>query len=310
MPERVDTYAAALLSEWYGGKTGRPHRLARAIEGTPPVYIAESDGTTAALAIVRLWEPESAPAAEDARAFMEERLTGGLVRGPYMLWLPPRAAVPSQEPQASDFVQRVQQAAGPIPPGGRAEFEMPVRIQLAKLRDEGGYASVIGGLSRWWTLITERVGGTFNVNSAQMRRAPQSAEMREALFDRIGELSKGLRSGEAMEFEASEAWTVQRLADDPLGERGFAIAQAPPGADPTDGTLMRRLVRKRMKEATAALAGVDADVKGAGLVAIYEYAEHETVGSFVKSLDPSLFAGAGLIAAIVDGEVRPIFMPR
>lgn len=309
MPERVDTYAAALLAGWFSGKTGRACRLARAVDGAAPVYIAEGDGESVALAIVRLWDTEPTPAAE-ARAFMEERLTGGLVRGPFMLWVPPRAAVPSQEPAASDFVQRVQQAAGPVAPGQRAEFEMPVRIQIAKMRDEGGYASVIGGLSRWWTLITERVDGTFNVNSAKMRRAPQDAAMREALFDRIGEVSKRLRSGEATEIDAFEAWTVQRLAEDPLGERGFAIVQGPPNVDPTDGTLMRRLVRKRMKEASAALAGVEAGVKGVGLVAIYEYAEHETVGSFIKSLDPSLFAGAGLIAAIVDGEVRPIFMPR
>ena len=46
------------------------------------------------------------------------------------------------------------------------------------------------------------------------------------------------------------------------------------------------------------------------MVAIYEYAEHENVGSFVKSLSPALFSGMGLVAAIVDGEVRPIFMPR
>jgi hypothetical protein len=51
-------------------------------------------------------------------------------------------------------------------------------------------------------------------------------------------------------------------------------------------------------------------VKGAGLIAIYEYAEHENVGSFVKSLDPTLFAKLQLLAAVVDGEVRPIFQPR
>jgi hypothetical protein len=73
---------------------------------------------------------------------------------------------------------------------------------------------------------------------------------------------------------------------------------------------MRRIVRKRLKEANAALEGVDADVKGVGLLAIYEYAEHENVGSFVKSLDPGLFARLGLVAAVVDGEVRPVFMPR
>jgi hypothetical protein len=73
---------------------------------------------------------------------------------------------------------------------------------------------------------------------------------------------------------------------------------------------MRRLVRKRLKDANAALDGVDASVKGVGLVAVYEYAEHENLGAFVKSLDPSLYARTNLIAAIVDGEVRPIFMPR
>jgi hypothetical protein len=33
------------------------------------------------------------------------------------------------------------------------------------------------------------------------------------------------------------------------------------------------------------------------------------VGSFVKSLDPGVFAKLNLIAAVVDGEVRPIFTP-
>ena len=51
-------------------------------------------------------------------------------------------------------------------------------------------------------------------------------------------------------------------------------------------------------------------MKGVGLLAIYEYAEHENVGSFVKSLDPGLFAGLQLVAAVVDGEVRPVFQPR
>ena len=310
MPERLHTYAAALLAEWFGGKTGRAYTLASVTDGDPPLYVADGPDGRLALAIAPLWEPDADAAAEAARAFMEERLTAGLVRGPHIVWVPPRAAVPSQEPEASDFTQRVQQAAAPLQPGGRGEIEMLVKLQLAKMRDEGGYASVIGGLSRWWTLITERVNGTYHVNSAAMRRAPQSSALREALFDRIGELSKGLGVGDAVEFEASEAWTVQRLSKEPLGETGFAIAQAPPKVDPADGTLMRRLVRKRLKDASAALDAVEADVKGVGLIAIYEYAEHENVASFVKSLDPGLFAKVPLLAAIVDGEVRPVFMPR
>jgi len=77
-----------------------------------------------------------------------------------------------------------------------------------------------------------------------------------------------------------------------------------------EGSLVRRLVRKRLKDAAAALERIDADVKSVGLVAIFDYAEHENIGSFVKSLDPSLYAKIGLVAALVDGEVRPIFQPR
>ena len=194
--------------------------------------------------------------------------------------------------------------------GARAEVEFPVPIQLGKLRDEGGYASVIGGLSRWWTLITERVDGTFQVNSARIRRAPESAETRERLFAQIGEVSRGLSTGDAVELEASEAWTLQRLASAALNETGFAIAQAPPSIDPADGTVMRRLLRRRLRDASEVLAGVEADVKGLGLLAIYDYAENENVGSFLKSMDPGLYANVPLIAALVDGEVRPIFQPR
>lgn len=317
-PDRIDTYAAALLIDWFAGRTGRAYTITSRDDGAPTVCRAASadgaDGAdralTLAIAIAKLYEPESDPAAEDARRFMEERLSAGLVRGPHALWVPPKASVPGDEPDASDFAQRVQQAAAPLQPGGRAEVELPVSVQMAKMRDEGGYASVIGGLARWWTLITERVNGTFHVNSAKMRRAPQSSALRETLFDRIGEISKGLSKGDAIEFDTVEAWTVQRLPREPLGETGFAIAQAPPKIDPADGTLMRRLVRKRLKEANAALEGIDADLKGVGLIAIYEYAEHENVASFVKSLDPALFARLGLVAAIVDGEVRPVFLPR
>jgi hypothetical protein len=307
MPERLAVYAASLVSGWLGGRTGVDYALAFASDDPAPVFLADAGGKTLALAIAALWEPETDPASDASRRAMEERLDAGNVRGPHLLWVPPRAAIPSNEPEASDFVQRVQQASGPLQPGGRAEVELPVPLQLAKMREEGGYASVIGGLSRWWTLITERVNGTFHVNSARMRRAPQSAQLREALFDRIAELSRGLSVGDATEFEASEAWTVQKLSTEPLGVSGFAIAQAPPGIDPSDGTLQRRLVRKRLKDANAALAGVQADVKGVALIGIYEYAEHENIGAFVKSLDPTLYAGLALLAVLVDGEVRPIF---
>jgi hypothetical protein len=67
-----------------------------------------------------------------------------------------------------------------------------------------------------------------------------------------------LKAGDGAEVEAVDAWTVQKLRVAPLGETGFAIAQAPPRIDPSDGTLMRRLVRKRLKGSVTALEGIDA----------------------------------------------------
>ncbi len=310
MPDRALTYAAAALVDWFAERSGCAYELNSAIDGDVPVFVANSDAGKLAVAMATLWEPESDPAAEDARLAMEERLDAGSVRGPYLIWVPPRAAVPSEEPNASDFVMRAQMACAPMQPGGRTEIDLPVKVQLAKAREEGGYASVVGGLTRFWTAITERVNGTFHVNSLQLRRAPQSEPVRTALLDQIGELSRGLNVGDAVEFDCAEAWTVQRLRTEPLGQRGFAIAQAPPKIDPSDGTLMRRIVRKRLKAANEALAAVEADVKGVGLLAIYEYADHENVGSFVKSLDPGLYAGLQIVAAVVDGDVRPVFQPR
>lgn len=310
MPDRLTTYAASLLIEWLAGRSGRAYALERAENGGPPVFIARSDEGTLALAIAPLWDPATDAAAEEARVAMQERLTAGNVHGPYLLWVPPRASVPADEPDASGFVQRVQVAAASMRPGARGEVELPAAIQLAKIRDEGGYASVIGGLSRWWTLITERVNGTFHVNSARIRRAPQSAGMREAIIDKIGELSRSLQTGEAIEFDTTEAWTVQRLREEPLGETGFAIALAPPTLDPTDGTLLRRLIRTRLRDANAALDAIDADMKAVGLIAIYEYAEHENIGAFIRSLDPSLFARLDTLLVLVDGEVRPVVQPR
>lgn len=310
MPERLHVYAASLAAAWFSDRAGSAYELAEALDGEVPVVVARSPSSTLALGITHLWEPKSDASAEETRLAMEERLSEGNVRGPHLLWVPPRAVVPSGEPEASDFVMRVQFAAAPLLEGGRAEVDLLAKVQLAKARDEGGYASVIGGLSRYWTNITDHVEGTVHVNSTQIRRVSQSPAAREALYAQIGELAKNLNLRDAVEFETVESWTVQRLHGRPLSETGFAIAQAPPRIDPSDGTLMRRLVRKRLTAAGEALAPVDADVKAVALIAIYEYAEHENVGSFVKSLNPGLYAGLDAVVALVDGEVRPIFTPR
>src|SRR2546423_10801798 len=136
--DRLDTYAAALLVEWFGGRSGRDHALEASTDDG--VFIARGGGSSMAVAVGRLWEPESDPTAEAARASTEERLSAGLVRGPHLLLVPPRGVVPTDEPDASDFVQRVQQAAAPLQAGGPAGGGGPRPGERGEKSAEGGVA--------------------------------------------------------------------------------------------------------------------------------------------------------------------------
>jgi hypothetical protein len=267
-----------------------------------------SDGDhRAGVSVGPLWEQDAAW--EERLRAMGERLNAGNVRGPFLLWVPPRASVPIDEPDASDFVQRVQVAAAPLPPGARTEVTFPVTVKLAKMREEGGYASVVGGMSRWWTRVTEKVNGTFHVDSSAVHRLTLDGEGRERLWENIGALSHGIGVGQAADFEVEEAWTLQRL---PASERetGFVIAGAPPGADPTEGILVRRMARKRLAAANEALDALDVELRAVGLIGAYEYADLEGASATVKGLDPSLFSRLQVVCVLADGEVRPTFLPR
>src|SRR3990172_7236746 len=94
---------------------------------------------------------------------------------------------------------------GALPPGGSMEVAFPVTVKLAKQREEGGYASVVGGLSRWWTRITENVQGTYYVDSSAVHRLTDDGDAREQLWREIGEIAKGVQLGQAAELEVDEA---------------------------------------------------------------------------------------------------------
>jgi len=206
-------------------------------------------------------------------------------------------------------VQQVQAAAEPLPPAASTEVLFPVNVRLGKVRAEGGYASVVGGMSRWWTRITEKVDGTFHVDSSAVHRLTIDGESRERLWDSIGQLSHSIEVGQSVDFEVQDAWTLQRLPESESGA-GFAIVGAPPTVDPTEGILVRRMARRRLIAANEALDALDVDLRAVGLIGIYEYAELEGAGATVKGLDPKLFSRLEIVSVLVDGEMRATFLPR
>ena len=303
---------ARLLVDWLSERFETRFDLA---ETQGDVFIASDGEHRIGVYVAPLWDESSAW--EERLRSMEERLSAGGASGSFALWVPPRADVPADEPNASDFVQRVQEAASALPPGGRTEVTFPVTVKMGKMRDEGGYASVIGGLSRWWTRITENVNGTYHVDSAAVHRLTNDGETREQLWATIGQLSLSIEVGQAVDFQVEEAWTLQRFSDSetarlssPKSEAGFALIGAPPSVDPTEGIGVRRAARRRLKEANEALDALEVELRAVGLVGIYEYGELEGAGSTVKALDPGLFSRLPVLCILADGDVRPTFLPK
>lgn len=293
----LDAFAARLAFQRLAAQSGRLLSLPEAAPGQPNVFVAEADGARIGLVVARLWEED--PGWNERQMEMAERVRASL-RGPYLLWMPPGADLPSEEPAATDFVRRISVAGAPLAPGARTEVELPAKVRLAKTRDEGGYASVVGGLGRYWTAITERLSGTFLLDTTAIKRAPLDERTRDSMFDRVAQLATQIDTGQAVEFELWDSWTLQRLDE---GD-GFAIVGAPPSFDPTDGAAIRRLLRRRLDEAAQALDSVRADARAVAFVAIVEFAEHEGVSSALRSISPALYGSFDLLLTLADGEAR------
>ncbi len=292
-------YCARLLVDWLSERFDTRFDLS---DDAGDEFIATDGERRIGVWIGPLWEEEAAWTArldEIARRLPHD--------GAYALWVPPKAGVPIDEPDASEFVQRLQNAAASLSPGQQTEVAFPVTVRLAKTSEEGGYASVVGGLGRWWTRITEKVNGTYHVNSAALHRLTQDGEARERLWDDIGRLSHSIELGQGADIEIDEAWTLQQLSDP---ESGFALIGAPPAVDAGEGILVRRIVRSRLRDANEALNALDLELRVVGLIGSYEYGELETAGATVKAVDPSLFNRLEVLAILADGDVRPTFLPR
>jgi hypothetical protein len=299
MTNRLDLPCARLLIDWLNVRYDASFAIS---DASGDVVVATDGARRAGVYAGPLWDDD--PSWGERLRTMEARLSAD---GAFVLWVPPKADVPVDEPEASEFARRVQDAAAALEPGARTEVLFPRTVRLAKQREEGGYASVTGALGRWWTRITENVKGTFIVNASAVHRITHDGEKREQLWQFIGTLSQGVEVGQAAEFEVDEAWTLQRLPAD--APSGLTIIGAPPSVDPTEGIVIRRAARKRLAAANEALGALDVDVRAVALAGIYEYAELETAGAAIKALDPSLFSRAQIVAVLADGEVRPTFAP-
>lgn len=304
-------YAVRLFLHWVNERYGRAFAPTDLAGDT---WLAEDAGAAAggSIGIVadHLAEPNEA---WDARRHELEVRLDGARPGSYILWAPPGGKLPTEEPDESEWVRRVVLGASRLASGRKGEARFPVKMMLAKVRDEGGYANVLGGLSRHWTTVTQKVNGTYYVDSTALKRLTRDEAEREELFEHIGMLSQGVEKGEAMEFEHEDAWAVQRL---PRGAAstgltdGWAITGAPDNFNPDDGGLTRRLLRQKLAAARDALTARPGVLKALVLIGGYDYIENETAGPALRGFDPTLAASLDIVALVSETEVKPIVLSR
>jgi len=230
--------------------------------------------------------------------------------GSYLLWQPKGGDLPDGEPDDSEWVRRVVLTASKLASGRSGEVRLPVRMMLGKVREEGGHASVTGGLGRYWTNISDRLNGSFFLDSRGLNRFTKDEDERNELYENIGALSQGLAVGDVVEFETEDAWSLQRLPRSEGLTEGWAMAGCPPGFEPDDGSAVRRLLRRRLAEAAEALSGVRGSGRVLVLLGAYEYMDFENAGPSLRGFDPALAASFDIIALVSDAEVKGLRVSR
>lgn len=236
---------------------------------------------------------------EAARAALEQRLDAE--GRPLGVWVPRGAPLPIEEPAASQFV--VAAAAARPTPGDRLEMRMPVSLHLRRTSTTGSVITVLGGLSASWAQFTNRVPGSFQLNSLQLHRLPSDPAERDQLAERIVLAAAQPDVDESITLPAEDAWS---LSD--LGGGGSSIIGSPlPDNDATSATLRRNL-RRLLKEASPTLHQ-QADARALIVLGASTYVEEEKLSWALRGMDPALHAGYDIIAIVTDGVVKPLLQP-
>lgn len=240
------------------------------------------------------------------REQLEEEIGRGL-EGAFALWAPAGADLPREEAATADFVARVRETAGALAPGERTFVALPVSLYLRRQQEEGGLVSVSGGLNRYWARLTERVRGTYDLDSTHLHRLPESQEHLDALFETIvGRAAELTEVGQWAEIETIDAWTLQRLE----GEPGVTIVGRPPSEVGDVGLSVRRNFRRLLAEACPRLRDAEAEARALVVLGAYGRMEDEGATIAMRGYDPTLYAGLDYVCLLADGLVKPLLEAR
>lgn len=236
---------------------------------------------------------------EASRAAVEQRLDSAGYS--VALWVPRGAPLPTTEPALSELVLAVEEAARL--PDGRRELRRPVTLSLRRVSTTGSVVTVLGGLSAEWAQFTNRVPGSFQLNSAALFRLTADEDGRAALMERIVLAAGQPDVDDSLTVPAEDCWTLNDLP----GGRSCVLGSPLPETDEQSASL-RRTVRALLREAAPALDRATGS-KALLIMGAATYAEQEKLSWTLRGMDPALYSGYDLLAVLADGIVRPLLQP-
>jgi len=301
---REDDVCLELLLGWLTAQHGRRFAVAES-EYVDPAGLSAlaSDGSSRLAVEVR---PLLGPSANLAWLAFRDQLQTDIavdLPGAFALWLPAGADLPSGARERLEFAQRVRETALALAPGERAYVPLPISLYLKKLRDDGNLMSVVGGLNAHWARFTERIRGTYDLDSSQLHRLPESEEHLEALLDLICRRTEAIEnSGQWVEIETIDAWTVQRLTND----HGVVIVGLPPDEIGDMGLAVRRNFRRVLAEAASRLAGRQTDLRALVALGYYGRMDQEGATTAMRGYDPALYSNLDFVCLAADGLLKPL----
>lgn len=293
--------ALRLFLRWLGAHYARSTRLldVQRTEGVVQGRIEVGRRWELAFAVVDTLGSESDLKFEGARAAVEQRLDGE--GRSVAVWVPRGASLPAGEPGLSELVLAVEGADALE--DGRLQVRRPVTLYLRRTSTTGSVVTVLGGLSAHWAQFTNRVPGSFQLNSMELFRLPAGKEEREALAQRIVLAAQQPEADDTQTIPAEDAWTANDL-----GEGGSCVLGTPrPETDEQSATLRRNL--RALLRAAQPTQRSTAPVRALIVLGAATYAEEEKLSWALRGMDPTQYAGYDIIAVIADGAVKALLEP-
>jgi hypothetical protein len=291
----------ALFQRWFGAHFARSTAMGdwNSEEGVLSATLTVGRRWDVAVTLLNTLATETNVGYEAERAAIEKRLD---IEGRSIaLWAPRGAPLPTGEPGLSELMYALDQAKALE--DGRLEVRRPISLYLRRTSTTGSVVTVLGGMSAHWAQFTNRVPGSFQMNSMQLYRLPQSQDERDALAESIVLAAGQPEVDETQVIAAEDVWTANDLR-----EGRSCVLGSPQGEGDEQSATLRRGMRRLLKRAEALRTGSPA-ARALVVMGATTYAEEEKLSWALRGMDPTLYSGYDILAVLADGMLKPLLEP-